>query len=169
VLGGGRVPGLANGPLRLATLWSWVLLFATVVIAGYTIELNEVHFGAGDASAPGAANDAVYTWLHQDLGLFLMPAMALVMLAVARFVMPRHQDLIGWGAIIGTTVTFIGGMIFVFVNPALHGPGYDVSAVGLVVIGLAVLATMWYGALHTAGGLPALRSGVPHPAGGHGR
>ena len=169
VLGGGRVRALANGPLRLATLWSWVLLFATVVIAGYTIELNEVHFGAGDASAAGAANDAVYTWLHQDLGLFLMPAMVLVMLAVARFVMPRHQDLIGWGAIIGTTVTFIGGMIFVFVNPALHGPGYDVSAVGLMVIGLAVLATMWYGALHTVGGLPALRSGVPHAAGGHGR
>ena len=169
VVGNGHAQELVRRPVRIAALWSWAALFATVVVAGYSIELNTSYFGAGDPKAAGAANDAVYTWLHQDLGLFLMPAMVLVMLAVARFVMPRHQDLIGWGAIIGTTVTFIGGMIFVFVNPALHGPGYDVSAVGLVVIGLAVLGTMWYGALHTIGGMPALRSGVPHAAGGHGR
>ena len=168
VLGDARVRALANGPLRLATLWSWVLLFATVVIAGYTIELDEVHFGAGDASAAGAANDAVFTWLHQDLGLFLMPAMVLIMLAVARFVVPRHQDLIGWAAIAGTTVTFIGGMVFVFVNPALHGPGYDISTIGLLLVGLALLATVWYGALRESGGMPAVEARLRH-AGGAGR
>ena len=171
VVGGSlRARAVAEGAsLRLATLWSWVLLFATVVIAGYSIELDETYFGAGDPKAAGAANDAVFTWLHQDLGLFLMPAMVLVLLVVARFVLPRYQGSIALATMAGTTVTFIGGMIFVFVDPALHGPGYDVSAVGLVVIGLAVLATMWYGALHTVGGMPALRSGVPHAAGGHGR
>ena len=167
VLDDPRVRGMAGGPLRLATLWSWVLLFATVVIAGYSIELDEVYFGAGDPKAAGAANDAVFTWLHQDLGLFLMPAMVLVMLAVARFVVPRYQGSIAWVTMAGTTVTFLGGMVFVFVNPALHGPGYDISAVGLLVVGLSLLATMWYGAFHQAGGLPALGSAQqPRAAGG---
>ncbi len=168
VIGDARMRLLAAAPVRLATLWAWVLLFATVVIAGYSIELNETYFGAGD-KAPGAANDAVFTWLHQDLGLFLMPALVLVMLAVARFVVPRHQGTIGWVTIAGTTVTFLGGMLFVFVNPALHGPGYDVSAVGLLVVGIALLATMWYGALSSAGGLDAFTQRRPHAAGGHGR
>ena len=168
VIGDARMRSLAAAPVRLATLWAWVLLFATVVIAGYSIELNETYFGAGD-KAPGAANDAVFTWLHQDLGLFLMPALVLVMLAVARFVVPRHQGTIGWVTIAGTTVTFLGGMLFVFVNPALHGPGYDVSAVGLLVVGIALLATMWYGALSSAGGLDAFTQRRPHAAGGHGR
>ncbi len=168
VIGDARMRSLAAAPVRLATLWAWVLLFATVVIAGYSIELNETYFGAGD-KAPGAANDAVFTWLHQDLGLFLMPALVLVMLAVARFVVPRHQGTIGWVTIAGSTVTFLGGMLFVFVNPALHGPGYDVSAVGLLVVGIALLATMWYGALSSAGGLDAFTQRRPHAAGGHGR
>ncbi len=138
---------MAGHPVRLAAVWSWVLSFVTVVVAGYAIELNEVHFGAGGA-APAAVNDAVYTWLHQDIGLFLMPALVLVMLVVERFVAPRHQGWIGWAAIVGSTVTFVGGLIFVFVNPALHGPGYDVTTVGLLVVGLALLGTMWWGALH---------------------
>ncbi len=171
VVGGSqRVAEAAHGTtVRIAALWSWALLFATVVIAGYSIELNTSYFGAGDPKAAGAPNDAVYTWLHQDLGLFLMPALVLIMLAVSRFVVPRHQDLIGWAALAGTTVTFIGGMVFVFINPALNGPGYDISTIGLLLVGVALLATMWYGALHTVGGLPALRSGMPHAAGGHGR
>ncbi len=167
--GSALVQDVAGRPVRLATLWTWLLLFATVVIAGYSIELNEVYFGAGDPKAAGAANDAVYTWLHQDLGLFLMPALVLVMVAVARFVVPRYQGRIGWVTILGTTVTFLGGMIFVFVNPALHGPGYAVSTVGLLLVGVALLATMWYGAVQEAGGLSALATGLHHAAGGHGR
>ena len=141
-----REHGVAHAPVRLAALWSWILLFSTVVVAGYAIEENEVFFGAGD-KAPGAANDAVFTWLHQDIGLFLLPALIIVMLAVARFVLPRYQGHIAWAVAIGTTITFIGGMIFVFVNPALHGPGYDVSTVGLLIVGIALLATLWYGAV----------------------
>jgi hypothetical protein len=30
---------------------SWVLSFATIVVAGYAIEMNEVYFGAGDPDA----------------------------------------------------------------------------------------------------------------------
>jgi hypothetical protein len=139
---------LLGRPVRFAALWSWLLSFVTVVVAGYAIELDEVQFGAGGA-APSAANDAVYTWLHQDIGLFLLPALVLVMLVVDRFIAPRYQNWIGWTAIIGSTVTFIGGLVFVFVNPALHGPGYDLSTIGLLVVGLALLGTMWWGVFHT--------------------
>lgn len=147
VAGSGRAREIAHRPVRVATLWSWVLLVATVVVAGYAIEMNEAYFGAGDPSAAGATKDAVFTWLHQDLGLFLMPALVLVLLAVDRFVVPRHRDLIGWATAAGATITFVGGMVFVFVDPARRGAGYDLSTVGLLVVGMALLATMWYGVL----------------------
>ena len=149
VVGGGdRFRSIVRRPARLAALWSWILFFAVVVIAGYAIELNEVFFGAGDASAAGAANDAVYTWLHQDIGLFLLPALVLVMLAVERYVASgRWRGRIAWATVAGTTITFVGSMIFVFADPALHGPGYIVTTIGLLVVGAALLATIWYGAL----------------------
>jgi hypothetical protein len=142
-----RAGWLFHHPVRLAATWAWVLSFVTVVVAGYAIELDEVRFGAGGA-APAAANDAVYTWLHQDIGLFLMPALVMVMLVVERLIAPRFQHWIGWAAIIGSSVTFIGGMVFVFVTPALHGAGYDLATIGLLIVGVALLATMWWGALH---------------------
>ena len=169
VFGSARARAVAGHPVRIASAWSWLISFATVAVAGYAIELNTSYFGAGDPKAAGAANDAVFTWLHQDIGLFLMPALVLVMLAVERLVAPRHRDLIGWATIAGTTVTFLGGMVFVFVNPALHGPGYDISTVGLLIVGLALLATMWYGALrHVTTAFPAVGARLGS-AGGHGR
>jgi hypothetical protein len=145
-----RAGSLLGHPVRLAALWAWVLSFATVVVAGYAIELNEVHFGAGDA-APGAANDAVYTWLHQDIGLFLLPTMIIVMLVVERLVAHRYQGPIAWMVLAGTSLTFVGGLVFVFLDPALHGSGYLLSTIGLLVVGAALLATLWWGALHSLG------------------
>ncbi len=133
--------------VRLAAAWAWVLSFATVVVAGYAIEMNEVYFGAGDPKAAGAVNDAIFTWLHQDIGLFLLPAIVLVMLAVERLVDHGHPGWIGWTAIAGTTITFVGGLVYVFVTPMLYGPGYVISTVGLVVVGMALLATLWWGML----------------------
>ncbi len=155
VMGGGVlvVTALVMGrrlfrrPVRLAAAWAWVLSFATVVVAGYAIEMNEVFFGAGDPKAAGAANDAVFTWLHQDIGLFLLPAVVLVMLAVELLVNHKHPDWIGWTALVGTSITFLGGLVYVFVTPALYGPGYIISTVGLVVVGMALLATLWWGVL----------------------
>ncbi len=157
VMGGGVLVAAAlvmgrrmlRRPVRLAAAWAWVLSFATVVVAGYAIELNTVYYGAGDPKAIGAANDAVFTWLHQDIGLFLLPALVLVMLAVERLI-NRRQDrpgMVGWTAIVGTTITFVGGLVYVFVNPTLYGPGYILSTVGLVVVGIALLATLWWGVL----------------------
>lgn len=132
-------------PLRIAAMWAWILSFATVVVAGFAIELNEVYFGAGDAAAPGAAKDAVFTWLHQDVGLFLLPATVIVMLVAERLIRSTRTSWIGWATLAGTTIAFLGGLIFVFVDPALRGSGYLLTSMGLVVMGIAVLTTLWMG------------------------
>lgn len=45
----------------------------------------------------------------------------------------------------GTTVLLIGGGIWVFVNPALHGPGYVISTIGLVLVGISIAITIFAG------------------------
>jgi hypothetical protein len=138
---------LFRWPARLAAAWAWILSFATVVVAGYAIEMNEAYFGAGDPGAAGAAKDAVFTWLHQDVGLFLLPAIVLVMLAVELLVDRKHLGWIGWSTIIGTSIVFVGGLVYVFVTPSILGPGYIISTLGLLVVGLALLITLWWGAI----------------------
>ncbi|HEX9098246.1 MAG TPA: hypothetical protein VF956_02020 [Candidatus Dormibacteraeota bacterium] len=157
VMGGGVVaaaaflPTLLKAPVRFAAAWTFVLATATVAVAGYTIELNTSHFGAGDQTAAGAASDAIFTWLHQDIGLFLLPTMLVVMLAVELLAANHGRaDWIGWTTIAGTTLLFAGGMFWVFVNPALYGPGYYLSTAGILITGAAVLGTMWHGGLAAA-------------------
>ena len=154
VMGGGVVVALSfirsliQTPVRLAAAWAWILTFATVVVAGYSIELHTTFFGAGDPTAAGAANDGVFTWLHQDVGLFLLPTVLVIMLAVERLVVRRaHRNEIAWTAMAGTTLLFIGGMVWVFIDPALSGTGFLVSTAGVLVTGLAVLGTLWYAGL----------------------
>jgi hypothetical protein len=158
VMGGGVLVLLAfllggtliRKPTRLAAAWSWFLSFATVVVAGYAIEMNSAFFGAGDQSAAGAANDAVFTWLHQDIGLFLLPAIVLVMLA-AELLIDRSKPLswIGISTIAGITILFGGSLIYVFVTPSLSSPspGYIISTLGLLIVGIALLITLWWGAI----------------------
>jgi hypothetical protein len=120
-------------PLHLASVTAWIASFATVVVAGYAIEMNETYFGAG-GPAKGAAKDAVFTWLHQDVGLFLMPGLVLLAVATHRLIATAWQPLVGWLIMAGTLVTLAGAMIFVFITPAMHGPGYIVSTTGLATI-----------------------------------
>lgn len=157
VMGGGVVaaaaflPTLIKTPVRLAAAWTYVLATATVAVAGYTIELNTSHFGAGDQAAAGAQGDAIFTWLHQDLGLFLLPTLLIVMLAAERLMADHERsNWIGIAAMAGTTLLFLGGMVWVFINPALYGPGYWLSTAGILVTGAAVLGTMWLGGLAAA-------------------
>ena len=147
LVGAGKLASLRRRPLRLASLWSWVASFAAVVVAGYAISLDETYFGAGDPHAAGAAKDAVYTWIHQDLGLFLFPTLTLVMLVAERLVGRGRQGAIGVTSLIGTTIAYVGLIVFVFVDPARRGSGYVVSTIGLAIIGAALLATIWYGAI----------------------
>ncbi len=155
VMGGGVIvaAGLVMGravaarPVRIAALWAWILSFVTVVVAGFAIEMNEAYFGAGDPSAAGAAKDAVFTWFHQDIGLFVLPAVVLVMLAVERLTEVEHQAWIGWATIGGASIAFLGGLVYILVDPSTYGPGYVVSTAGLVVLGAALAGVLWWGAV----------------------
>ncbi len=160
----GKLASLARLPVRAAAVCSWVLSFATVTIAGYPIGLNETHFGAGDPHAKGAANDAVFTWLHQDLGLFLLPTLALVMVVVERLVASRHHGRIGRAIITGTSIGFIGSVVYVFVDTARHGPGYVITSIGLAIVGATLLATIWWGTIRTRAPRRAGSQGGPAPA-----
>jgi hypothetical protein len=153
VMGGGLVGLLAvagigsifTRPLRLATVWAFVLSVATVAAAGYAIEMNEGFFGAGEQTAAGAGGDAIFTWFHQDVGLFLLPTIVLVMLVVQLFVGQRQGGWIGWFAAAGSTAVFLGGMVWVFVDSSLFGPGYWLSTLGLIVVGASILGTLFHG------------------------
>jgi hypothetical protein len=134
-----------------AAAWSWLLSVGMVVATGYWIEFNETHYGAG-GPAPGAKADAVYTWFHQDTGLFLFPLLTLTMLVSARYVLPRHQGPIAWAALAGSTLLYSGGMVYVFADQAIHGTGYILSTLGLALIGACFLATIWWGYAHTLTG-----------------
>jgi hypothetical protein len=155
VMGGGVIALLAvanfrtilRRPVRLATIWAFILSVATVAAAGYAVEMNEGFFGAGDKAAAGAANDAIFTWFHQDIGLFLLPSIVLLMLVVQLLIGQKEAGWIGWFAAAGTTAIFLGGMVWVFVNPDLYGPGYVLSTLGLLVVGTAILGTLYHGVL----------------------
>ena len=147
LVGAGKLASLRRRPVRLAALWSWMLSFATVVVAGYAIELDTTHFGAGDPKAAGAANDAVFTWIHQDVGLFLFPTLTLVMLAAERYAASHGRGVIGSATLAGTSIAFVGLLVFVFLDTARHGAGYILTTIGLAIIGTALLATLWYGTL----------------------
>lgn len=128
----------------LAATWAWLLTVGLVVVTGYWIELHETHFGTGHP-APGAAADGIFTWFHQDVGLFLFPVTAVMMLVTSRYVVPRHQGPIAWAAVAGSTVLSAGGMVYVFVDQAIRGTGYVLSTIGLLIIGAALLGTIWRG------------------------
>lgn len=168
VMGGGVVTLLAlanlrtvfQRPVSLAAVWAWILSFATVAVAGFSIELNSTFFGAGDPQAAGAAHDAIFTWFHQDVGLFLLPTIVLVMLVVELLAGRTETAWIGWLAVGGTTALFLGGLVWFFIDANLYGPGYWLSTLGLIVIGVAIIGTL-YGAVtrpRPKTAAPALRS-----------
>lgn len=129
-------------PLHLASVTAWTASFATVVVGGYAIEMNETYFGAG-GPAKGAAKDAVFTWLHQDVGLFLLPGLVLLAVATHRLITTARQPLVGWLIMTGALVTLAGAMIFVFVAPAIHGLGYIVSTTGLATVAAGLVLAIY--------------------------
>jgi hypothetical protein len=83
--------------------------------------------------------------MHQDIGLFLLPTVLAVMLALELLVSSKARSkAIGLAAIGGTTLLFVGSMVWVFISPALFGPGYFISTAGLLVVGATLLATIHY-------------------------
>lgn len=130
--------------LHWAQIWAYSVTIVTVVVAGYAIELNEQYFGAGNPKAPGAQADSIFTFWHQDFAFFMIPAIILVLVIAERY-LPRSQDrnFLGRGLIVGTTLAFLGGLLYVFVDPHLYGIGFYVAALGFLVIAYMVARTWW--------------------------
>ncbi len=145
-----QVRGWLGSPLPVAAAWAWTGTVLGVVLAGYWIELNETFFGAGDAKAAGAAGDAVFTWLHQDVGLFLLPALVAVMLLADGLVANGYRGLVGWSALLGVTMLLLGGGIWVFIDSTLRGPGYVLSTIGMGLIAISIAAVVISGLLGDA-------------------
>ena len=130
--------------LHWAQIWAYSVTIVTVVVAGYAIELNEQYFGAGNPKAPGAQADRIFTFWHQDFAFFMIPAIILVLVIAERY-LPRSQDrnFLGRGLIAGSTLAFLGGLLYVFVDPHLYGIGFYVAAAGFLVIAYMVARTWW--------------------------
>jgi len=96
--------------------------------------------------------------------LFLLPTLALVMVVVERLVASRHHGLIGRALIAGTSIGFIGSVVYVFVDTARHGPGYVITSIGLAVVGATLLATIWWGTIRTGSPRPLGAPGGSAPA-----
>ena len=147
VRGLSRVRLWFGSPLPIAVAWAWTGTVVGVVIAGFWIELHETFYGAGSAKAAGAANDAVFTWLHQDVGLFLLPTLVAIMLLADGLVANGYRGLVGWSTLLGVTMLLLGGGIWVFVNPSLHGPGYLLSTIGVALVAISITGVVASGLL----------------------
>ena len=80
---------------------------------------------------PGAANDAVFTWLHQDIGRFLMPPSVLVMLAVGAVWWSKwDRTPSGWATIAGMICHVAGRHGLRLRQPAIDVPADDISTGG---------------------------------------
>lgn len=130
-------------PALLTVGWSWLLLVLTMIGAGFYIELNETRFGAGAPHAAGAAADAVFTFAHQDFAFFLLPAV-IVLLTIADLYFKRSTARwLSQLTSIGTLVTFVGLLVYVFAAPAAkYGSGYVIIAVGMVLVLAAAVVFM---------------------------
>jgi hypothetical protein len=142
VSGISRARSWAAALMPITAAWAWTGAVIGVMVAGYWIEMNETFFGAGGQKAAGAAGDGIFTWLHQDVALFLMPALVAVLLLAEGLVSRQYQRAVGWGVLTGVTMLLLGGWVWVFVNSHLHGPGYVLSAVGMGLVGFSIALTV---------------------------
>ncbi len=151
VMGGGLVALIGLGLEALPdALHRWgaalvtAILFITVVGFGYYIEFHENIFGAGAAGAPGSASDAVFTWFHQDFAFFLLPAIVTVLLALKWLAVDEGlRRSAAWTLLGGAFISFIGGMLYIFVDEASHGTSFVVTTIGFVVIVIGALLAIW--------------------------
>ena len=151
VMGGGLLALIGLGAEALPdAVHRWgaalisAILFVTVVVFGYYIEFHENVFGSGAVNAPGAASDSVFTWFHQDFAFFLLPAILTVLLALRRLAVDEAlRRSATWTLIAGAVVSFVGGLLYIFVNQTSHGISFVITTIGFAVIVVGTLLAIW--------------------------
>ncbi len=132
---------LSDRILRWSAVTVSAMIFVTVVVSGYYIEFHETIYGMGNPHARLAINDAVFTWWHQDFAFFLLPAILGVLLTMYRLQVPLRIRQFATGSLVGGSfIAFLGGMDYIFVDPATYGPAFVIASIGIffVVGGLAM-------------------------------
>jgi hypothetical protein len=130
--------------LRWFAVATSAMVFVTVVAFGYYIEFQENLYGAGDPHATRAAADAVFTWWHQDFAFFLLPSVLGILLALQRMGAAEHlRHLAGWTLVSGAVIAFVGGLMYIFVDPSRFGPSFSVTSLGLFVLAAGVVVAIW--------------------------
>ena len=136
-----RGKGLLRDPLFMSLVTGWVLIYLTIPVTGYWIELHETFYGAAGAlpNAPGAAFDFAYTRFHQDFGFFLLPAVVTAIIAFEIYgISGKDRKAVGYLFISGEVLSFIAGELYslVFLSTpllVLAGTGVALIAAGGII------------------------------------
>lgn len=125
--------------VRLALLGTLFLFLVANTIEGFYMELHHDVF-----TTTLSANDMAFSKFQPMFGIFFLTIMALVLLAVDYYQAEGllRRD-IGWISGLGLLVAMIGGSAWVFVDPTTGGTYYTVYKIGIMVLGLAIVLSLW--------------------------
>jgi hypothetical protein len=106
----GRI--LLKDYLFLSIIAAWIFIYLLIPITGIYIEFNQSFY-----SAAGAGFDAAYTRFHQDFTFFMLPALVTTILIFDVFgISGKTRRTVGLCYLIGSTITFVFGMIYSMVT-----------------------------------------------------
>jgi hypothetical protein len=141
-----------RNPLRLTILGTWLAAMLLNVGQGFWIELHQDQF-----TASLAANDEAFKVAQPMTGIFLLTALALVLLVVDVYgVQGRARRIVTWTAALGLVGALVGTTLWTFVDPANNGISFGVYVAGSVLSYLAVL----FGAV----AIWSIKAAAPTPA-----
>lgn len=123
--------------VRMALLGTWIVAFVINVIQAFFIELNEDMF-----STALSANDVVFSELQPMFGIFLLTAIALVLLAVDYYrVSGLLRRVAGWVAGVGILIALVAGALWVYLDPMTGNAFYWSHILGVIVIGISAIVS----------------------------
>jgi hypothetical protein len=119
--------------IRLTLLGTWVATVMISVFETFYVEFHEDLFGS--TSSP---NDTVFSEVQQMFGVFLLVALALILLAVDYYeIGGRLRRYIGWAAGVGLIISTIGALLWPFADPTIGGLPYWMHILGVFVVGVS--------------------------------
>ncbi len=124
-----------SNPLRLTILGTWLAAMVLNVGQGFWIEFHEDQF-----SNSLTANDASFSIAQPMTGIFLLTAIALVLLLVDVYgINGRTRRIVTWTAAIGLVGALVGTTLWTFVDPSNGGVSFGVYVAGVALSYLAIL------------------------------
>ena len=90
-----------------------------------------------------SANDEAFSIFQAIYGIFVLTAIATILL-IADFyrVTGAWRKVIGWMMGIGLILSFVGGSLWVFVDPAI-GVYFWIYVIGILIMGVSAIATVY--------------------------